>query len=413
MKNVEFMKSRRTLKKNFLFFGVFLIFVMISLSFAQEPSAPSHFPESTFEPQRGRSEIPAEALKAIRGKEIEEPPEEVSLEERVLFPWSISATPGDTFVDLSWTPLKTIRVEGPIIEEKVSGYVIFYGTGSGNYTERIDVGDVSRYRIRNLKNYTPYFFTLKAYTKTRKVTPFSTEVKAVPKPREALKSTIESVFSEELPQAISKDLEQFGYNLFRAAVSTFAPVTDVPVGPDYVIGPGDRFDVTLWGRIEGSYAAEVDRNGEITLPKVGTLKVWGLTFSELKDYLLSEFSKHYKGFYMNVVMGELRTIRVYVVGEVVTPGSYTLSSLSSVYNALFAAGGPSKRGTLRNIQLIRNGKILRSIDLYDFLLRGDKSQDERVQSGDTIFVPIIGPVVGIAGNVMRPAIYEIKNTPSP
>jgi len=110
-----------------------------------------------------------------------------------------------------------------------------------------------------------------------------------------------------------------------------------------------------------------------------------------------------------VLMGRLRTIRVYVVGEVVTPGSYTLSSLSTLYNALFAAGGPSKRGTLRNIQLMRNGKIIRSIDLYDFLLRGDKSQDERLQSGDTIFVPLIGPVVGIAGNVMRPAIYEIKN----
>ncbi len=407
MKKVEFMKSRR---KKFCLFGVFLIFVMINLSFAQEPRLPSHLQESQFHPQSWHSETPAQALEAMRGKEIEGPAEEVSLEERVTFPWSISATPGDTFVDLSWTPLETIRVEGPIIEEKVSGYVIFYGTGSGNYTERIDVGDVSRYRIRNLKNYTPYFFSLKAYTKTKKLTPFSTEVTAVPKPMEALKSTIESIFSEELSQTISKDLEQFGYNLFRGAVSTFAPVTDVPVGPDYVMGPGDRFDVTLWGRIEGSYAAEVDRNGEITLPKVGALKVWGLTFSELKEYLLSEFSKHYKGFYMNVVMGKLRTIRVYAVGEVATPGSYTLSSLSTVYNALFAAGGPSKRGTLRNIQLIRNGKILRSIDLYDFLLKGDKSQDERLQSGDTIFVPIIGPVVGIAGNVMRPAIYEIKNT---
>jgi len=223
-------------------------------------------------------------------------------------------------------------------------------------------------------------------------------------------SEIEISLSGRIPTTVSKDLTQFGYNLFRATVSTFAPVTDVPVGPDYVIGPGDRFDVTLWGRVEGSYAAEVDRNGEITLPKVGSIKVWGLTFSELKEYLLREFSKHYKGFYMNVVMGELRTIRVYVVGEVVTPGSYSLSSLSTLYNALFAAGGPSKRGTLRNIQLIRNGKIIRSIDLYDFLLRGDKSQDERLQSGDTIFVPIIGPVVGIAGNVMRPAIYEIKNT---
>jgi len=224
------------------------------------------------------------------------------------------------------------------------------------------------------------------------------------------KSEIEISLSGRIPTTISKELTQFGYKLFRTTVSTFAPVTDVPVGPDYVIGPGDRFSISTWGRLERSYQVEVDRNGEVTIPKIGTIKVWGLTFSELKDYLLREFSKHYKGFHMNVVMGKLRTIRVYVVGEVATPGSYTLSSLSTVYNALFAAGGPSKRGTLRNIQLIRNGKTLQAIDLYDFLLRGDKSQDARLQSGDTVFVPIIGPVAGIAGNVMRPAIYEIKNT---
>jgi protein involved in polysaccharide export with SLBB domain len=221
-------------------------------------------------------------------------------------------------------------------------------------------------------------------------------------------SEIEISLSGRIPTSVSKDLRQFGYNLFRATVSTFAPVTDVPVGPDYIIGPGDRFNISLWGRIERSYKAEVDLNGEITLPKIGTLKVWGLTFSELKRYLLRQFSKHYRGFHINVVMARLRTIRAFMIGEVITPGSYTLSSLSTVYNALFAAGGPSKRGTMRNIQLIRNGKIIRTIDLYDFLLKGDKSQDERVQSGDTIFVPIIGPVVGIAGKVMRPAIYEIK-----
>ena len=222
------------------------------------------------------------------------------------------------------------------------------------------------------------------------------------------KSKIEVSLSGRISTTVSKDLTQFGYNLFRATVSTFAPVTDVPVGPNYLIGPGDRFDISLWGRIERFYQVKVDRNGEITLPKIGTLRVWGLSFLELKKYLLRELSKHYKGFQMNVVMGRLRTIRVFVIGEVVTPGSYTLSSLSTVYNALFAAAGPSKRGTMRNIQLIRNGDIVQTIDLYDFLLKGDKSQDKRLQSGDTIFVPIIGPVVGIAGNVMRPAIYEIK-----
>ena len=223
------------------------------------------------------------------------------------------------------------------------------------------------------------------------------------------KSEIEISLSGRISTTVSKDLTQFGYNLFRATVSTFAPVTDVPVGPEYIIGPGDSFNISLWGRIERFYQAEVDRNGEITLPKIGTLKVWGLTFSELRKYLLRKFSRHYKGFHMNVVMGRLRTIRVFVIGEVVTPGSYTLSSLATVYNALFAAGGPSKRGTMRNIQLIRNGKVIRTIDLYDFLLKGDKSQDQRLQSGDTIFGPIIGPVVGIAGNVMRPAIYEIQD----
>ena len=224
------------------------------------------------------------------------------------------------------------------------------------------------------------------------------------------KSEIEKSLSGRISTTVSKDLTQFGYNLFRDTVSTFAPITDVPVGPDYTIGPGDRFSISLWGRFERSYQVEVDRNGEITLQKIGTLKVWGLTFSELKKHLSREFSKHYKGFHMNVVMGRLRTIRVFVVGEVVTPGSYTLSSLSTVYNALFAAGGPSKRGTMRNIQLIRNGEVIRNIDLYDFLLKGDKSQDERLQSGDTIFVSLIRQVVGIAGNVMRPAIYEIKDT---
>jgi protein involved in polysaccharide export with SLBB domain len=242
------------------------------------------------------------------------------------------------------------------------------------------------------------------------------------KPKEALvppakeapaakeKSEIEAILSGKIPTTVSTDLVQFGYDLFQTTVSTFAPVTDVPVGPDYVIGPGDRFTIFIWGRFDLSYQVEVNRDGEISLPKIGALKVWGLTFSQLKDYLFAEISKYYKEFQLNLTMDRLRTIRVYVVGEAVTPGSYALSSLSTVYNALFAAGGPSKRGTMRKIQLIRNGKRIQTIDLYDFLLKGDKSQDERLQSGDTIFIPTIGPIAGIAGNVKRPAIYELKGS---
>ena len=167
----------------------------------------------------------------------------------------------------------------------------------------------------------------------------------------------EAFVEEKIPQVVSREIRQFGYDFFLSKATTFAPIADVPVGPDYVIGPGDAFTITLWGRLEASFAVEVDPNGEISLPKVGVLKVWGLTFSQLQSLLFDQISKYYKDFQMNVTMEKLRTIRVFVVGEAQSPGNYLLSSLSTVYHALIAAGGPSKRGSLRNIQLIRNGKV--------------------------------------------------------
>jgi len=223
-------------------------------------------------------------------------------------------------------------------------------------------------------------------------------------------SAIERLFAGDVAGIVSKKLNQFGYNVFRGPVSTFAPVTDVPVGPDYIVGPGDSFTVTLWGRANARYTIAVDRNGEVTLPEVGVLKVWGMSFDALHDYLEHAFSRKYTDFKMAVTMARLRTIRVYVVGEVQTPGSYTLSSLSTVINALFAAGGPSKNGTLRKVRLLRNGSEATTIDLYDFLLGGDKSKDMRMENSDTIFVPLIGSVVGVAGNVKRPAIYEMSES---
>jgi len=221
-------------------------------------------------------------------------------------------------------------------------------------------------------------------------------------------SVIERLISGQIPDVVSTRLSQFGYDVFQRPVSTFAPVTDVPVGPDYVLGPGDAFTVTLWGRLNAQYPVVVDRAGEVTLPEIGVLKVSGMTFDKVQDYLRHEFERKYTDFKMAVTMGRLRTIRVYVVGEAQTPGSYSLSSLSSVINALFAAGGPSKNGTLRKVQLLRNTESMVTIDLYDFLLGGDKSKDVRLQDGDTIFIPLIGPVVGVAGNVKRPAIYEMS-----
>jgi protein involved in polysaccharide export with SLBB domain len=212
----------------------------------------------------------------------------------------------------------------------------------------------------------------------------------------------------KIPFAVSTDIRQFGYDLFMQPPSTFAPVDKVPVGPEYVIGPGDEIKITVWGKIEGLWDVVVDSDGNISLPKVGILGVTGLTFKELKDLLHKELSKYYIGFEMNVTMGALRTIRVYVIGNAERPGAYTISSLSTLINALFEAGGPSKTGTMRDIQLKRNGQIVVHFDMYDFLLKGDKTKDARLMPEDVIFIPPIGSVTAIAGSVNNPAIYELK-----
>jgi polysaccharide export outer membrane protein len=231
----------------------------------------------------------------------------------------------------------------------------------------------------------------------------ATAVKSPPAASEYPPSEIENSMSAELPGRIA----QFGYDVFQMPVSTFAPITSVPVSSDYIVGPGDTFTVTLWGRVNAQYVVEIDRNGQIILPEIGVLNVSGMTMAQMENYLQDQVARKQTDFKMAVTMGRLRTIRVYVVGEAKTPGSYTISSMSTVINALFAAGGPTKNGTLRDVQLLRNKNKTLHIDLYKFLLGGDKSNDIRLQDGDTIFIPLIGPVVGISGNVKRPAIYEM------
>jgi protein involved in polysaccharide export with SLBB domain len=203
-------------------------------------------------------------------------------------------------------------------------------------------------------------------------------------------------------------LEQFGYSFFRPQVD-FGPLVDVPVGPDYVIGPGDTLILTAWGSLEGTFPLEVNRSGEILLPKVGAVQVWGLTFDKLPEVIRVHLAKAFRDPQFNVTMGKLRTIKVFVVGEVKRPGDYSLSSLSTLINALAAAGGPTRNGTLRNIEVKRGGVTVETVDLYDFFLKGDKSRDIRLQPGDTVFVPVIGKVAGIGGNVRRPAIFELKD----
>jgi len=221
-------------------------------------------------------------------------------------------------------------------------------------------------------------------------------------------SEFEEYIAGKVSLTVSTSLRQFGYDLFMRPPSTFAPVKNVPVGPGYVIGPGDEVKVSIWGRVEGQWDVVVDRDGNISIPKIGTLGIAGLKFSELRSLLQKQFSKYYTGFQMNVSMGSLRTIRVYVVGNARRPGAYTLSSLSTLINALFEAGGPSKTGTMRGIEVKRNGKTIVRFDMYDFLLKGDKTRDVRLMPEDVIFIEPVGPLVALAGSVNNPAIYELK-----
>jgi polysaccharide export outer membrane protein len=221
-------------------------------------------------------------------------------------------------------------------------------------------------------------------------------------------SNFEQFIAGNSISAISTDIKQFGYDLFKGASPAFIPSSNIPVGPEYVIGPGDEIKITVWGKIEGAWQVTVDRDGNVSLPKVGVLGVTGLTFKQLSDLLNKEFSKYYTGFEMNISMGALRTMRVYVVGNAQNPGAYTVSALSTIVNALLQSGGPSKTGTMRDIQLKRNGQTIGHFDLYDFLLKGDKSKDARLLPEDVIFIPPVGPLAGIAGNVRNPAIYEMS-----
>ena len=214
---------------------------------------------------------------------------------------------------------------------------------------------------------------------------------------------------QRLAQASTGEiLPIFGRDLFRSPPSTFAPGDQVAVSPEYVVGPGDDVLLRIWGSENFNGQLTVDRSGSIYVPKAGAIHVAGLPFSQLQQEISTELSKNYRNFEVSVNLGTLRSIQVYVVGEAQRPGAYTVSSLSTMLNALFASGGPNSRGSLRHIQLRRTGSASAEFDLYDFLIDGDKSKDLRLETGDTIFIPSIGPQVAIAGSVRHRAIYELN-----
>jgi len=268
-------------------------------------------------------------------------------------------------------------------------------------------------------------------------------------------SNIESSFSKSISFGASKDLKQFGYELFfipekdqkeekeqkeemssaksieslaalgmlktalggqgaqGSGFSSQAAGTDsaivVPVSADYVIGPGDTLLINIWGSVQESFPVEVDREGKIMLPKSGPLYVWGMKLKEAESRITQRLNEFYTNFNVDVSMGKLRSIRVFVMGEVKKPGAYTLNSQSNIFQALYRAGGPTKMGSMRNIKIVAPDGKSRETDLYEFLLKGETADNSVIQSGDTIFVSPIGDVVAIGGNVKRPGIYETKS----
>lgn len=207
----------------------------------------------------------------------------------------------------------------------------------------------------------------------------------------------------------SEGLKPFGYDLFDQDVSTFAPVTNVPVPSNYVVGPGDQLEVQLYGNQNRSLRLQVARDGHVNLPEIGPVAVAGSTFDEVKAAIEARVQRQMIGVHASVSMGDTRSIRVFVLGEAKYPGSYTVSGLATITSALYAAGGARVAGSLRNIQLKRNGTLVRQLDLYDLLIRGDTTDDAKLLQGDVILIPAVGPTVSIDGEVRRPAIYEVRN----
>ena len=216
-------------------------------------------------------------------------------------------------------------------------------------------------------------------------------------------------FQRLVAASVGRPLPIFGQNLFQKVPTTFAPLQHVEVTPDYLIGPGDEIIIKIWGQLDYNWRAVVDRSGAVYIPKVGSVDVTGVRYADLHDHLQKEIGKYFKNFQLSVSLGQLRSMQVYLVGQVKRPGAYSISALSTLVDALFATGGPSKKGSLRNIQVKRNGQMVTTFDLYDLLVNGDKSRDAKLENGDVIYVPPVGPLVAVDGSVHSDAIFELRD----
>lgn len=213
----------------------------------------------------------------------------------------------------------------------------------------------------------------------------------------------------QFPSTAAK-LRRFGSDVFSLGTGNADRVPmDLPAGPDYVLGPGDNLIVNLWGGQSSRLSRTIDREGQIALPEAGTIPIAGMNIAHAESAITAALGTQFKNEHVEISLGRVRTVRVYVVGDVQRPGAYDVSSLSTPLNALFAAGGPTDRGSLRVMRQYRGAQLIREIDLYDFLLHGVRSEIDHLEPGDTLLVPPAGSQVSVAGMVRRPAVYELRS----
>ncbi|EHK5109916.1 SLBB domain-containing protein [Vibrio parahaemolyticus] len=229
------------------------------------------------------------------------------------------------------------------------------------------------------------------------------------KPRSESSGAVSSDVEEQwLKKGEQKELKRFGLELFAGSPSTFAPISDVPVPTNYTVGAGDEIIVQLFGKDNETHRLRVNRAGTINFPSLGPVNVAGMHFSDVRDSLTQRVKEQMIGVRSDISLGELRTMQVFVMGDAYKPGAYTVSALTTISQAIYYSGGFGESGALRDIQLKRDGKIIRKLDMYDLLLKGDASNDVRLLPDDVVLIGSINDTVSIEGEINRPAIYEVK-----
>lgn len=224
-----------------------------------------------------------------------------------------------------------------------------------------------------------------------------------------LKPVVPSQFEMFVAATLGRKLPRFGADLLLPSNRDYAVPATATIPPDYVLNIGDTISIALTGSVEGSVDVEIDTEGKIFLPKVGSIMLAGVRYRDLRDRIAVALGRQYRGYTVTASIKKLRGLRVYVTGFASNPGAYSVNSLSTLVNAVLAAGGPSSGGSLRSVKLFRNGQLVTDFDLYDFILRGDRSRDAVLQNEDVLYIAPLGRQVAITGSVNSEAVYEIRD----